>query len=137
METKLVLLQHIKKDWSESPQAKICEEILEYLISYKNPEKLHLTYGIIKKILSNGYSDIHILQALQYLSGDRVPLLKSKFEMIDDCGDEYLLDDEDVAVAQKTGVLFHPEKEEVVEDFENKVFIYFIASDWVRANTVS
>jgi len=137
METKSTLLQNIREDWSDSSQIRICEEILECLVSYENPEKLHLTYGILQNILSENYDRIQILKAIQYLSGDRVPLLRIRFEVLDNNGDCYSLTNEDVSKARKTGILLHPEKEDFIEDFEKKVFMYFVASDWVRANSVS
>ena len=65
-----------------------------------------------------------LLKALQYLSLDRIPLLEVRAELQDQ-GEVYEVS-EQISAALVKGTLTHPLTMEEIEDYERKVFIYFI-----------
>ncbi|SJM91467.1 conserved hypothetical protein [Crenothrix polyspora] len=127
------VISHFAEDWGvSSPQFSVCEKIFNYLLSRPKNQLKHLTHGSLKVAIGEYRSDVDVLKAIQYLCGDRVPVLSLHFELVDD-QDNYLpLKDADIRDAKKTGKLVHPETGEYVENFEDKVLMYFTPSSLVQ-----
>ncbi|PZD71055.1 hypothetical protein C1752_08258 [Acaryochloris thomasi RCC1774] len=125
--SKQLLISKIFRDWGDSPQSEICISILEYLIKNRNNVLSHITFGSLKNIAKNDFCAAEILEATQYLCGERVKLLEQKFELIQD-GENFDLSNDEVMTARKSGILIHPETGEEIHDFEDQVFIYFVPS---------
>ncbi len=127
------LLEIIREDWKDFPVHKsVCQAISTYI--YNNSHKLnHISFASIKVLLEedpindNPSSDLIILEAIQYLSGSRANVLDIKFEFYDG-NDFYQLDKKDVAEAENTKEFFHPINGNNIEDFSEKIFMYFVPS---------
>lgn len=90
-----------------------------------------MTYGGIRQIVGNSYSDAEILSSVQYLCGERVHLLDVGFELIEE--DNYIpIESDEMRVAQKTGKLLHPETGQLLENYEDHVFLYFSSSEFSK-----
>jgi len=114
----------IREDWGKEPQSEICISILDYLSSrLANPPR-HITNALLQQIAGSRYSSAEILIAVQYVCGDRVHLLEPRFELIED-DQAYDIAKSELRLAHKTGQLVHPETGELIDNFEDKVFIYF------------
>jgi hypothetical protein len=122
--SKQEVLQQIVEDWGNEPQANICAEIFNFLLSVELSQATHITYGSLRQVVQNCTSDQKMLGAIQYLCGDRIPLLEAKFELIDDYG-EFDLPNSEVREARESGELIHPETGETITDIEEKIFMYF------------
>lgn len=130
MVTKETLKQLIFEDWNDAPQSQICTSILDYLLKGRFKESWHITHAHLRNAVGN-YDDAQILAAVQYLCGDKVNLLEIRFELIDESG-IYPLDNSEVRYAETTGRLVHPESGQLIDDFDEKVYIYFEPSSLVR-----
>jgi hypothetical protein len=130
------VIEKIYDAWGHTSQAEICVSIFNFLISDKSGENLHLTFGLLKQVVNNYieknyFEDREIIQAINYCSGSDISLLNVNFELIE--GENvYQLDKSEVSEANKTGELIHPETGEKVDDFQDKVFIYFTPSTTIE-----
>jgi hypothetical protein len=125
------IIEQIKEDWDSKPQAEICIDILNYLLRVPIQNLIHISYGSLKTVMGQKVEDSDLLMAIQYLTGDRTPMLEVKFEFIED--DEiYCLQNSEVKLAYETGQLVHPETGELIYDFEDKTCMYFEPSQLAR-----
>lgn len=133
MDSKEQILRQIREDWGEKPQSKVCALILDYLLRVPVKQLAHITYGRLRNVIDPKYDDTDFLLAVQYLIGDRTKLLEVKFELMED-DDSFPcpLPDSEVKLAQETGELYHPETGEIVNDYEDKVFMYFKPSSLIE-----
>lgn len=131
MISKQEILRKIHEDWGQKPQSNLCAEILEYLLRIDTNSPLHITYGSLRKVVRENYSDGELLTSVQYLCGDRTHLLEAKFELIDN--NDYIdIPNSDLNHARATGQLVHSETGEIISNFEEKVYIYFQPSPLVK-----
>ncbi|BAY86933.1 hypothetical protein NIES267_64440 [Calothrix parasitica NIES-267] len=129
--SKQQIVEQIHQDWLQKPQSQICIAIFNYLVGSNSQHLSHITYGSLRKVLGKAYDNQDLLAAIQYLCGDRTHLLETKFELIEN--DNYFeISDDDMIEARETGQLLHPETGELINDFEDKVFIYFQPSSVVK-----
>jgi hypothetical protein len=132
--SKQQIEEQIHQDWLQKPQSQICIGILDYLVRSNSQHLSHITYGSLRKVVGNGFDNQDMLLAIQYLCGDRTPLLEAKFELIDN-GDYFDISNSELSEARETGQLLHPETGELIGDFEDKVFMYFQPSSLVKSLT--
>lgn len=129
--SKELIMAQISEDWGLLPQSEICVALLNYLIHLPKNKDYHITFGSLKIVIGNKYTDIDLLKSVQYLCGDRIQLLDINFELLED--EEFFpLSKSDVSDAKKTGELVHPQTGEIVEDYEEKVFMYFTPSSFIK-----
>jgi polyphosphate kinase len=133
--SKQSVTKRILEDWGAKPQSKICLAVLDYLLRVPLNDVCHITYGSLRQVIGQEYTDIELLKSVQYLCGDRANLLEIGFELIDSNDEIYELSNSDVNLAKKTGDLIHPETGEYVKNFEEKVHIYFKPSPLIASLT--
>ncbi len=117
----------MEEDLSKLPDLlEVCRAIFDYICSQPKQNLRHITFGALSRA-ANLTQTHEIIPAVQYLTGERLHLLSTKFEFID--GD-FVVDIpiEDVTEAKEKNVFFHPDKGEVMSDFESKLFMYFTLS---------
>ncbi len=131
MDTTESIKNQIIEDWGEKPQSHVCLSILNYLLRVPSKQLSHITYGSIRNVVDRKFQDSDLLIAIQYLSGDRTKLLDVEFELIDENDNVFPLPSSEVKIAQETGELIHPENGEAVNNYEDKVFMYFKPSSLV------
>lgn len=117
------LLQQIRKDWDKNPfETLACEAILDQLMGETEDR-----FDIQRVTNSLAVAQVELLKALQYLIGDRTHLLEMCFEFIED-GKVYPLSHTEIRIVRDQGVFLHPTEREPVQDFDDKIFMYFCAS---------
>ena len=122
--TKQKIVQTIKEDLAHAPDLlKTCGLVVDYLFSQPVQNLQHITFGILSRAANLSKKE-DVIAAVQYLCGDRAGLLAPKFEFIEDDFIE-TISNSDVAIARKQGFFYHPERGELVNDFESKIFMYF------------
>lgn len=141
MISKEYIVKQINNDWSKELQPytrsnyipEICIAILNYL--YHDSSSLsYITYGSLRKVVGESYCDKDLLEAIQYLCGNRTHLLEAKFEIVEP--DNHIdIPDCELNKAYKTGQLLHPETGELISDFEEQVSMYFQPSPLVKSLT--
>lgn len=117
-------IDRIHEDLRARPEMMdLCLAIVDYL-SVKPPAALQrVSTGLLRQ--ATGAEDMKaILPAIQYLTGSRLNLLQPQFVFIQgDYEEEVPL--EVVAEARATRKFYHPDRGELVPDFENLLHIYF------------
>lgn len=111
-------------------------EVAKYLLSFlaKCPATMHITLHLMRELTpgaSTGRLDPAIVRTLQYLSGDGVRVLDTKFELIEENVLPVPLTQEEVK-----SVLDHqvnPITGELDPDIRSKVVIYFCPSEEYRS----
>lgn len=120
-------------DWeASSSQFDICVKIFDYLLSRPIEQLRHLTPGSLKVAIKENRSDTDLIKIIQYLSGDRMGVLSTHFEFVDEFENFYPLEYEDIKYAQNTGKLVHPKTGESVENYEDKVLMYFTPTALIK-----
>ncbi|WP_286395083.1 hypothetical protein [Pseudanabaena mucicola] len=136
MNNRQQIITQINKDLGNSSKAEICVEILDYLL--RSPKISHITYGSLRKVVSDKYKNEDLLAAIPYITGDSTNLLEVNFELrIDDETIPLPLTVSEVKIADRTKTLYNPETGELVENFEDKVFMYFSPSSLVKKITLT
>lgn len=129
MNSKQQIITQINNDLGNTPKAEICVSILDYLL--RSPKLSHITYGSLRKVVGDKYKNEDLLATIPYMTGDSTNLLEVNFELIVD--DEiFPLAVSEVKIADRTKTLYNPETGELVENFEDKVFMYFSPSSLVK-----
>lgn len=129
--SKELIIKQIYEDLGNSLQSEICVKLFNYLIQLPIDKQHHITFGSLKIVIGNKYTNIDLLQCIQYLCGDRINLLDTNFELLED--EEFFpLSKSEVSDAQRTGELVHPQTGEIIGDFEKKVFMYFVPSSLIK-----
>jgi len=125
--SKESIVAQIYEDWGEKPQSQICIVLLNYLTHLPKGKHYHITFGSLKVVIGNSYTNTDLLKAIQYLCGDRTRLLDTNFELLED-ERAVPLSHSDIEIAQATGELIHPKTGYTVKNFEEKVSLYFVPS---------
>lgn len=123
----------IYEDWGDNPQSEISLAVLDYLLRVPVKNLAHITYGSLKKVVGQNYTNDDVLKAIQYLCGERMNLLEMNFEIIENDENIFMLSKEEVKIAQETGQLIHPETGKLVNNFKEKVFVYFQPGSLVKS----
>jgi hypothetical protein len=137
--SRQTIVKQISEDWSEKPQSEICIAILDYLFRNNFSSLSYITYGSLRKVVGEDYQHTDLLEAIQYLCGNRTNLLEAKFEIIED--DNHIdIENFELKKAYETGQLLHPETGELIGDFKSQVSMYFqpslLAKNLVKLNAV-
>lgn len=130
IKSKEDIISIVNQDWSESSGnqsivLKICLNIIEYLKKIDFSKVSYITYGDLRQQLKDNEENHLLLQAIQYLSGDRIHLLDIKFELITEDDESIEVSKQELSHARAVGTLIHPDTGEAIGNFEEKVFIYF------------
>lgn len=124
-------LKLIDEDIGSSEEGAVSARLAEYVYSNSSDLK-HLTYSRIASITGTQDPRV-ILKATQYLMGERVRLLRMKFELIVGAETHYL-DDESIHSAEASGVLIHPDTGKPVDNYANFVYPFFVPGDAVAGH---
>lgn len=128
MDTHHVIIDLIRRDLvSDEPMMRACLEVISFLQSQPVENLRFITFGALSRAAKVA-EPIEVLPIAQYLAGARLHLLDTRYMLVDG-DDEYEVGSEEVADANKSGVLYHPDFGEPVENFEDKLIVYFSLSD--------
>jgi hypothetical protein len=118
------------EEFPDFPEARdCCLEIVEFLSATPYEFCSHLTFVSIDNLTGNKWSPQLIGLCVGFLITPSLNALCCGFEFIDDDGGQYVLDQEDVELSTKEGVLIHPITGEAVKDPSNKVYPFFYPGD--------
>lgn len=127
------IIKRIYQDLN-GPERYVCCQILCFLLTKEAKKLKHITYNTIitwaKLDNSSSMNTVHILKATDYLSSSRLHLLHMQFQFIENENSEPIpVDNDDVSLAIKSGVFYHPETGEILENFNNHLFPYFVPTE--------
>lgn len=107
--------------------ADIAWKIVLFFEDHDPTHHSHLSFTSFMDILGSKPScQDYLYTALTYLSGDRVPLLNVGFEVYDEVNGEFVtISQEDIHSAELEGELFNPATGELIDNYEDKILVYF------------
>lgn len=126
MDNKKEIVQAIEECWRPSdPHFLICKALVDYFEKTDARELRHLSQASVYRIVGSRFSPDLIIESVQFLAGSYINLIDIGFELIDENDDIFELDKSDIANARRTGTLAHPNTGLPVENYEEKVFLYY------------
>lgn len=128
----------INEDWgTNTPQSAACINIITYLLTRPAQQLKHITYGSLKTAIHTS-TDIELLKAINYLSSERAPALRTHFEYFDSESEEYFeLEPKEIKDAQQSGYLISPRTGEAVTDFEELVLLYYTLGEALNIEVIA
>lgn len=117
-------LARISEDWGNLSESSICFKIVTFIFQDYSKNVSSLTYQRLAQIAASGENNAALLRSIQYLCGDRVPVLEMKFELFDN-NNHYQISAAEIKEAETTNYLIHPNTGEIFEDYKDKVLIYY------------
>lgn len=109
------------------------EYILGYLFDLKKTKQNFIPLSRFIKTTRDKFGDrftnSEIFRVTQYFCGERVSLLNTKFEFIDDFDTCYELTAHEAIEAFQLGVFYHPESGEQINTPEDSIFMFFKPSE--------
>lgn len=120
-------LRRITDRWKGDPAEELCRKILRYMHERSLAELSMLTFADLIAAADIKQVDDQFMRALSIMVSS-IDALHTKYMLIDDNGEEFEIEDEIIANAQRNGVLFHPDTGQAVKDYERKLFPFFTAS---------
>lgn len=116
----------LKTNWDDSPEFEFGQLIIDFLAA--NTDSVHITFSQFFELAKVNpiFDQDVVLNVVNYLSGNRLPLLKARFEYIDDETVE-LLDIDQVRAAKDGNI--NPITGVQDGDVGNKIFMFFCPSD--------
>lgn len=119
-------VERVQAVWDKTPAGALCLALVE-LIAQGVVHRL--TFGQLAKLADKTAAEQRdVACAIQYLTGHDLHLLDLEFEFIDEADQAFYFDAEAMEVARKEGTLFHPETGELIEDYEDHLFVTFVPS---------
>jgi hypothetical protein len=111
---------------SNESMLRACIEILDYLKTQPRESLRFITFGALRRA-AKVEDPKELLPIAQYLAGSRLHLLDTCYLLVE--GDkEFEIESDEVLAARSAGVLFHPDRGEPVDEFEEKLIVYFSLS---------
>ncbi|MDO9294250.1 MAG: hypothetical protein Q7U09_21920 [Hydrogenophaga sp.] len=84
MLTSTELLERLERTFGRGSERLVAESLFSFLTRY--PETTHVSLQLMRQRIpgaGSGEKDVEILRALQFLAGDGIALLETKFEIFD------------------------------------------------------
>lgn len=120
-------------DWEENPVMKsYCSQVFTYLIEHRFDDVRHLTHSSFINLLNPKPSSNDLIALVRYLSGSRIDILDTNFELIDDNDECFVLSKDEISLLMREGILSHPKSGEVLHDPDDKVFMFFSPTEKIR-----
>jgi hypothetical protein len=125
------LLEGLSRTFGDGHEREVASKLLEFLAAHS--ETSHLTLQFVRQLTpgaNSGKHDRAIVRTLQYLAGDAIRMLDTKFELIDEYDAVHDLTNEEVNECLKDKV--NPITGEFDENIGQKIVIYFCPTLEVR-----
>lgn len=134
-----IWIDKANQDWCSNADLKmLCIKTIELLTSGNFKHLKHITYQLVFQELGLDRSGIqakNVIVVTDYLSSERLQLLEMRFQY-QDSGSSKLyplpIDSADVIEAMIDDKFYHPVSGELVKDFKQKIFAYFVPSEQLR-----
>tara|TARA_E500000318_G_scaffold101694_1_gene105362 strand:+ start:170 stop:571 length:402 start_codon:yes stop_codon:yes gene_type:complete len=114
--------------WGETPAAALSMRILDYISCTNRRELQMLTFRQICHAARVDSINEDLLSALAILTSDRVEALTTRAMFVDFDETEYELDADTFRDIQSSGEFVHPETGDLVEEFQSRIFPFFVPS---------
>ncbi|WP_441230063.1 hypothetical protein AB7828_10100 [Tardiphaga sp. 215_C5_N2_1] len=120
--------REVHNRWGNEPIVSLCDAILNYMESVPRAQLEMLTFASLQAATSKEVVDADLLLAITILSSSSVAALDAHAMLVDEDSTEHEIPLSDLSAARAGGQLIHPETGYPVEDFETKIFPFFVPS---------
>lgn len=121
--------KELKERWAGTRAVELCFQIVDFVAKLPADHSRMLTFKTITHITGKKSVDDDLLAAINILASTRIAALDAHAMLVDDDNEEHEIEPSELASAQATGTLIHPETGEKVSDYEEKVFPFFVPTD--------
>lgn len=123
MEHRGLILKHIAEIFGDGEENAVAEKVVDFLAAYSATK--HINLQLIRQLTGDqghGKFDVVIFRTLQCLSGDRIGLLETHFELIDENEEVHDISANDLKAVHEgvNPITGHEEK-----DIADRVFVYY------------
>ncbi|SEQ47221.1 hypothetical protein [Sphingobium sp. YR768] len=125
--------QTIEASWPALPGAELSIRLLDFVVHLPEPETRLLTMPMLAKGIGLKGIDDNLLTAITILISSRLELLQARAMFIEDDDSEHDFGPADLAEARREGALTHPETGEAIQDFEDRLYPFFVPTDRLKA----
>ena len=126
-----VLREEIEEVWkasASSDELNAYMSIVDHIIDQPYKNITHLVFSsFLRMVNTTDITKEKLLTFIFYLI-NQAELLDVAYEFIDEDDSTHPVSLEQIKYAEKTGLLPHPDSGELLEDYQNSVFMYFIPS---------
>ena len=119
----MLAFENMEKMLDSDDAVRGCKALYRYIMD--NESATHVTLAGACKVLNNSYDPRVVFSCLWALSNTPFEVLIPRYEFHDDEGGIHPLTASDVWEAKRHGSMPHPETGNLLEDYEDKVFLYF------------
>jgi len=117
--------RHIAERWKDDVAARVCNSIIDYIVSNPASRSRYLTYSALKRISRNVPAESDDVYRAAALLSSRFSVLFLHFSFIDDSGKEYPLEDDDAKLILLDGWMDHPETRQRITDIAEHLYPYY------------
>lgn len=120
--------EELAKRWADEPTIELCLAIIDFMERTPPNQLQMLTFRSLQHIANKTEVDSELLKAITVLSSSRVAALDIHAMLVDDDETEHEIAIEALNEARSTGTLIHPQTGYAVDDFETRVFPFYVPS---------
>lgn len=123
----------IEASWPALPAAGLCVRLLDFFVHLPEAETRLMTMPMLAKGVGLATVNHELLGAITILVSSKFELLQARAMLIEDDDEEFELGPETLSRARAEGCLAHPETGEEIENFEQKLYPFFVPTDRLKA----
>jgi hypothetical protein len=117
----------VAEGWSGIPAADLSLRIIDYMTPLEDQELRMLTIPTLLRATGRENVDAEFLASVAILVSSTIHVLDAKAFFCDDDGEVHV-DTQELAEARQRGTLEHPTSGELIDDFEDRLILYFQSS---------
>ena len=121
------ILDRLVRAFGVGTEQDIARKLMQFLVEHE--EAAHINLQLVRQLTEGGESgglDREILRTLQFLAGDGIGLLETKFEIFDEQDNPHNIDN--LVVRDAINLQLNPLTGERDPQVEKKIFMYFSPS---------
>ena len=121
------VLARLERTFGAGAERDIARTLMDFLIAHK--ETSHINLQLVRQLTKGGDSgqfDGEILRTLQFLAGDAIGLLETKFEIFDEADQPHGIDNS--VVKEAIFLQLNPLTGEADPQVDKKIFMFFSPS---------
>jgi hypothetical protein len=127
MKSTAQTIDHLERAFGVGSERDIAWALIDFLT--KHNDTSHINLQLVRQLMGDGVSsrlDSAILRTLQFLAGDAIGLLDTKFEILDEEGNPHGIDND--VVKDAIDLKINPLTGEVDPIVAEKIFMFFSPS---------
>jgi len=130
-QSKAALTSELTKTFENHPSLPLSFSILDAMLTILSSELEMMSFVSFQNLLHDPVSaeDLHAALTILFVAG----LLEKDFLLIDDDSEEYSVSKEEMATAEVSGFLIHPNLGVPIVNYEKLVVTFYRASDDLRS----